>query len=168
MARNKGKRGERAVIDWLQPIVDKLCLELGIRKVILQRNTVQSDQGGSDIIGLDWMSAEVKNCEAQGPAALASWWEQTEQQARDWPKANGALRVPVLFYTRNHNPIRVRTQGIIFAQDDKESFTYCMIDVSAESFEAYFWQRTKKELQSRRKPLPQDERGWHPDDEGHG
>jgi len=151
MSRNKGKRGERAVIDWLQPLCDEITTRLGISPVRLQRNTVQSDQGGSDIIGLDWLSAEVKNCEAQGPAALASWWDQTEQQARDWPKANGATRVPVLFYTRNHNPIRVRTWGIIYANDDKESFTYATIDVSADDWAKYFYQRTTKELAARRR-----------------
>lgn len=146
MARNKGKRGERMVIDWLQPIVDEICLDLNIKQVLLQRNTVQSDRGGSDIVGLPWLAAEVKNCESNGPANLDKWWEQTIKQAHEWAD-HTITPTPVLFYTSNHRPIRVRMMGAIAApEDNRIAWVYSMVDVSAEDFERYFRSRTKLEF----------------------
>jgi hypothetical protein len=144
MARNKGKRGERAVIDWLQPILDEVCKKIGSKQVLLQRNTVQSDKGGTDIVGLDWLAAEVKNCESQGKANLASWWDQCDQQARDWSTSRQKM-TPVLFYMRNHQPIRVRMMGWCGGHDTDVGLP-CLIDISQEAFEAYFRVRAGVEL----------------------
>src|SRR5438045_4158293 len=74
MSRNKGKRAERQVIDLLQPIVDHCYKEAGLKPLLLQRNTVQSDQGGFDIIGLEWLALEVKHQEILN---VDAWWQQT-------------------------------------------------------------------------------------------
>lgn len=145
MARNKGKRGERMVIDWLQPIVDEVCVQLGVKQVLLQRNTVQSDRGGSDIVGLPWLAAEVKNCESNGPAQLDKWWDQTEQQARDWSTQTQML-TPVLFYTSNHRPIRVRMKGALWCEHVHTIYGAALVDVSAEAFENYFRMRLLHEF----------------------
>lgn len=150
MARDKGKRGERMIIDWLQPIVDDLTAETGHKQITLQRNTIQSDKGGTDIVGIDWMAAEVKNCEQDNPAALEGWWKQCLDQALEWSRPGHVPLCPVLFYTRNHRPIRVRMYGILHDRQSvgiaHDCWRNAVVDISAEDFEAYFRQRTKAEL----------------------
>ena len=80
MARSKGQRGEREIVALLQAVVNEVYTAYN-RKVIstteselvqyrtlevplLQRNTIQSDRGGYDIVGLDWLAPEVKVPEA--------------------------------------------------------------------------------------------------------
>ncbi len=144
-SRDKGIRGERLVIDWLQPIVDEVVNDLGLKSVSLQRNTIQSDKGGSDLHGLQWLAAEVKNCEADGPAAIDDWWEQCRAQAEEWSTERQPL-TPVLFYTRAHRPIRVRMFGWLACGHAKGIFAGAVCDVSAEQFEAYFKLRLKYEF----------------------
>jgi hypothetical protein len=144
MARDKGKRGERNVIDWLQPILNELTTSKNVKQILLQRNTVQSDRGGTDICGLDWMAAEVKNCESQCKSNLDAWWKQCLEQAEEWSTRKQKL-TPVLFYMRNHQPIRVRMMGWVGGHDT-EIGTPCLVDVTKEDFEAYFRLRTLAEL----------------------
>ena len=89
--RNKGKRGEREIIDLLQPVVNEVYVAHGEKPPLLQRNLLQSDKGGCDVHGLAWFAPEVK---FQETFALAAWWQQCEQQA-------GEDKVPVLFYRRS-------------------------------------------------------------------
>ena len=103
-SRSKGIRGERLVIDWLQPIVDATVAKLGATPVLLQRNTIQSDVGGVDIVGLDWLAPEVKNCAKDTPAMVEGWWAQAKGQAADG-------QVPVLFYKTGRRPFRIRMEG---------------------------------------------------------
>lgn len=145
MARNKGKRGERMVIDWLQPILDEITARRGVKPVLLQRNTIQSDRGGSDIVGLNWLAAEVKNCESQGTANLNKWWEQCVEQAQQWSTAHRTL-TPVLFYTKNHAPIRVRMMGAVWCVTSPLCYHTSLVDISAEDFECYFRARIEHEL----------------------
>lgn len=154
MARNKGKRGERHVIDWLQPIVDKVYTECGLKPVMLQRNTVQSDCGGSDLVGLHWLAAEVKNVENDSPGLLQDWWEQCNEQWLDG-------QTPILFYTRNHRPIRVRMMGHVgwhsytapdFGESERpepDPGHPCLVDISSEDFELYFEVRLRYELRKK-------------------
>jgi hypothetical protein len=90
-SRAKGQNGEREIIGILQPIVDEVYGAHGLDAPKLQRNTLQCDQGGHDLAGLDWISIEVKRCEQ---LAIEKWWAQTIMQA-------GKTREPVLFYRRN-------------------------------------------------------------------
>lgn len=90
-SRNKGKRGEREVIDMLQPIVNDVYDAHGLERVVLKRNTLQSDSGGEDVAGLHWLALEVKRHET---LHVDKWWEQTLKQA-------GRDKVPVLLYRQN-------------------------------------------------------------------
>lgn len=91
-SRNKGKRGEREVIGILQPVVTSLYEEFGLEVPTLKRDTRQSDGGGYDITGVDWLAIEVKYQE--GTPKLGKWWQQTLDQC-------GQRQTPVLFYRRN-------------------------------------------------------------------
>src|SRR5512138_2214874 len=92
MARDKGARGEREVIDLLQPIVDTAYRQAGKEPPQLKRTSrTQADGGGCDICGLDWLALEVKRCET---LQLDAWWRQCVAQARDG-------QVPVLLYRQN-------------------------------------------------------------------
>lgn len=145
-ARDKGQRGERKVIDWLQPIVTKLCAELSVPEIIMQRNPAQSDIGGNDIIGIDWLAAEVKNVETDTPGQISSWWEQCTSQARQWSKHGEEPLLPVLFYMRAFRPIRIRMQGA--AGLYKQSIT-CCVDISSQDFEEFFFFKTKRWIMER-------------------
>jgi hypothetical protein len=91
MQRNKGKSGEREVIVLLQPIVRQVY-EAHEREVpVLKRNTMQSDGGGFDIHGLEWLALEVK---WHKDLKVNQWWQQTVEQA-------GTTRMPVLAYRTN-------------------------------------------------------------------
>lgn len=99
--QDKGKRGEREVIALLQPVVNEVYEAHDMDAPRLQRNTLQSDKGGQDIVGLDWLAPEVKWCEQ---LQVYQWWQQTLRQA-------GAGKVPVLFYKRNKVDWKVRMYG---------------------------------------------------------
>ena len=94
MSRNKGKRGEREIVDMLQPVVNEIYLAHGKLPVYLKRNSLQTDCGGEDIAGLDWLALEVKYQETTN---LTAWWAQTLKQA-------GSSKEPVLIYRKNRMP----------------------------------------------------------------
>lgn len=98
MSRNKGKRAERDVLEIMQTVLDEVYHAHGREAPKLKRNTLQSDSGGDDIHGLDWMAPEVKH---QETFQLNSWWDQCLRQA-------GTTKEPVLFYRRNRVPWAVR------------------------------------------------------------
>lgn len=103
-ARNKGKQGEREIINSLQPIVDDVYGAAGLKVPTLQRNHMQVDEGGYDIVGVPWIAMEVKRCET---LHVEKWWEQCVRQA-------GATHVPVLLYRRNgERTWRVRMYGYL-------------------------------------------------------
>lgn len=97
-SRNKGKRGERQVIEMLLPVVIEVYEAAGKDPPELKRNTLQSDRGGSDIAGLPWLAIEVKYQEAE---SVNAWWEQCVSQAKP-------DQTPVLFFRRNHAQWRVK------------------------------------------------------------
>ena len=100
-ARSKGQRGEREIIDLLQPHVNEVSIYNQMDPPLLQRNTLQSDQGGFDIVGLPMLAIEVKRVESDTPGALASWWAQAVKQST--PTAE-----PILIYRMNARPWLVR------------------------------------------------------------
>lgn len=102
---NKGKRSEREVIKLLQPIVDKVYSEVGWQVPKLQRNTMQSDDGGFDIAGLEWLALEVKHHAVANKGKIESWWQQTVRQAHGGQDGDGwevvagrKTQVPVLIW----------------------------------------------------------------------
>lgn len=137
MARNKGKRGERGVIDLLQPVIEEACRLCAVDDVpLLQRNTLQSDRGGFDICGLEWLAPEVKNCET---FQLDKWWQQACRQTKKG-------QTTVLFYKRNHVPWRVRMPGVLYCEAGPNTWHPCVMDVSMEDFLIYFKMRVIAEL----------------------
>lgn len=133
MSRNKGKRGEREIVDALQPIVNEVYAAFDLDPPKLKRNTLQSDGGGSDIAGLPWLALEVKYHENNFQEA---WWRQTlEQAAQD--------RVPVLLYRRNGQ----KWKCVMFGLLGEPSLGHTVrVTVDIQSFLAWFRLRLYVEL----------------------
>lgn len=131
-ARSKGQRGEREVIDLLQPHVDEVSQYNQVEPPLLQRNTLQSDQGGFDIVGLPGFALEVKRVETDQPGQVAKWWEQSVRQA-------GKDLEPVLFYRQNSRPWKVR----VFSRLDLGDGRRYKIpsDIKVEHF--IFWMKAR-------------------------
>lgn len=106
MARDKGKRGEREIadrfIEIMESIENKLWSKVKHSQEV-KRNTLQSDRGGFDLVGIPGLAIEIKRCET---LALGSWWSQCLAQAR-----HGLM--PVLFYRQSRKPWMVRTYTCI-------------------------------------------------------
>lgn len=138
MSRNKGKRGEREIVDLLQSAVDTAYATLRKEQLlphdmvapVLQRNLMQAHLGGNDLRGVDWLSAEIKYAEQLHPT---QWWEQCLQQTQKG-------QVPVLFYRKNHASWRVRMNVSIV--DDEHEF---VADFDLEPFLNWF----QRELEAR-------------------
>ena len=141
-SQQKGKRAEREIINLLQPIVDKIY---GMYPLIgtapfLQRNTLQSDRGGFDIVGLDWFAPEVK---FQEQLAVNSWWEQTVRQTAQ-------NQTPVLFYRKSRQKWRVVMK--LYAQTDSHNHGerfFTRAEISIDHFLIYFEYRLHSELRAK-------------------
>jgi len=133
-SRSKGIRGERAIIDALQPIVDTVYASLALDAPLLQRNTLQSDRGGYDVIGLEWLAIEVKNCAA---LSLEAWWQQCERQAR-------GDQTPVLFYKATRGKWRVRMLTTLYCGN--QPLPGVLVDIAFEAFLEWFPRRLAIEI----------------------
>lgn len=71
LSRNKGACGEREFI----LLVESLC---GIR---MQRNLLQTQSGGHDLLGLPGYAVEVKRTKPMPRSAVVGWWQQAVDQA---------------------------------------------------------------------------------------
>lgn len=130
---NKGRRAEREIIALLQPILNHVWNEQKLDPPQLERRTF--GLSGEDIQGLEWLSLEVKHREV---FALDQWWAQTVKQSK---KRNGQDTIPALVYKRNHAPWRVRMFGTVGL-----SCPYsCIVDISWEDFEWWFYQQARAE-----------------------
>jgi hypothetical protein len=127
-SRRKGRLGEREIIDLLQPIVDEVYSTVDIPAPKLQRNSLQSDGGGCDIVGLDWIAPEVKRCETLG---VSKWWLQCVRQA-------GTTKEPVLFYRQNSGAWRVQMRAHTFPDAGGLSI---VATVDVHTFLLYFRRR---------------------------
>lgn len=135
MARDKGARGEREVIDLLQPIVDTAYREAGLEPPQLKRtSSMQADGGGCDVHGLDWLALEVKRCET---LQLDAWWRQCLQQAKPG-------QMPVLVYRQNK-----RRWGVRCFLQIAVTNTVVAADLAIDYFEAYFADCLRLSLQQR-------------------
>ena len=72
-ARNKGRRGEREVIDEIKEL-------LGIQ---LEVNYSQTFGGGHDLLGLDGFAIEVKRRKVITPGDLKNFWEQNNHTSKE-------------------------------------------------------------------------------------
>ena len=151
MAKNfaqcKGQRAERAAIELLQPIVDECYTLLGLEQVRLQRNTLQSDGGGCDIVGLDWIALEIKHQETLN---VRAWWDQCVSQAKVRIIKNGICKgievrqEPILMYKQNNVKWKVMMYGLLTTGGHQN--VRCPVEISLESFLLYFKLRLMKEL----------------------
>lgn len=121
---NKGKRAERDIASRLNAVLDRVTESLGVDRVVLRRNLKQTQIGGYDLEGLDWMAPEVKHCKS---VTLPAWWRQACAQARPGQK-------PVLFYKAHGGPWRVRMEAMI-AQGPG---VYALVDISIDDFIVWF------------------------------
>ena len=136
MARDKGARGEREVIDLLQPIVDNAYRLAGVAAPQLKRtSSMQADGGGCDVHGIDWLALEVKRCET---LQLDAWWRQCLQQAKPG-------QMPVLIYRQNSKQWRARLwlQAAVV-------HTTVVADLSMADFCSYFDAGLRLYLQRRK------------------
>ena len=132
-AQNKGQRAERESIKLLQPIVNAVYDSFGLEAPYLQRNTLQSDRGGFDIVGLEWLALEIKHQETLN---LKSWWDQCLRQSSKYQE-------PVLMYKQNNVKWRVR---IIVRLPIGEQNVDALVDIDLESFLQWFEHRLGYEL----------------------
>lgn len=118
-AKQKGANGEREVAALLQPVVDKAYMEtLGItlgEVPKLQRNLLQTREGGYDLVGLDWLALEVKRVEALGVGGIRKghirqWWAQCVASATRGKE-------PVLIYRPNGWTWTIRMYGHLSLPD---------------------------------------------------
>lgn len=137
-ARDKGQRAERAAVKLLQPIVDRLTTRLGIDAILIERNQQQTNKGGYDLIGLDWLALEIKH---QEKLQVEQWWQQCLRQARTGQE-------PVLMYKQNNIKWRVRMHGAVYVVDWYQD---CVTEISLDDFLPYFEHRSLIELSSRAK-----------------
>lgn len=101
MSRDKGKRGEREVIACMRPVLDRIAAMYGDAFAIdMKRNTMQSDRGGFDLHGIEFLAIEVKR---QERLCIKQWWRQACGQAN-------ARQIPVLIWRQSHRPWCVRVR----------------------------------------------------------
>lgn len=103
----KGKSGEREACKLMQALLDKALEDSGTGKAgsrHVQRNTLQADGGGCDLVGVPGMAIEVKR---HAVLRVNSWWEQTVKQAE---RIGGSI--PVLLY----RPDRGKWQARVYAK----------------------------------------------------
>lgn len=125
-SRNKGQRGEREVIQLLQPVVNRVFMGIGREPPKLERNLLQTREGGHDLVGLEWLALEVKRHET---LQVNQWWEQTKKQAGD-------KKVPILFYRQNgQRSWKVMMFGFLPAGDKR---VRCPVLVEESAFMVYF------------------------------
>jgi hypothetical protein len=132
MARSKGARGEREIIDLLQPVVDAAYQAAGKVPPQLKRtSSMQADGGGCDVHGVDWLALEVKRCEA---LQVEAWWKQCVRQAK-------VTQLPVLVYRQNGRQWRARLPLYPSQQQ-------CVLiaDISIADFLVFFGQALQLQL----------------------
>lgn len=141
MGLMKGKRAEREVIKLLTPVLEKVYAEAGIEDIpMLQRNTLQSDKGGYDIVGLDWLAIEVKHQES---LAVNLWWKQTIDQAKTGQQAT-------LFYRKNNVKWQVVVMTFICTGD---GYMPIRSTLKVEDYLKYFERRLRWEVRGCRQDL---------------
>ena len=158
----KGKRAERTVAGILNPVIIERCVAVGIEPFKLLRNLKQTQSGGFDLDGLDWLAIEVKHHKTP---AIKSWWDQTCEQAqraneenRDLildadgnyiaaPGTHAMVREPVLIYKIHGG----KWQVMLFVRCEIEPGRRLKIagTISMDDFLIWFEKRLDVELKRR-------------------
>ena len=160
-ARVKGKSGEYEVIAMLKPVVDKVYKKYASEVPLLERNSLQTNKGGSDIAGLPWLAIEVKRQELLN---LNVWWEQAIYSTKKG-------QVTVLVYRQNRGKWRAQllaalplnfnrpNEKLEFMNLDCGNPEPIKVDITIEDFLDWFEQKVEYELllqikQERPNPWP--------------
>lgn len=122
----KGKVAERAVANLLNPIIAAVCEREGVDVCKLARNLKQTQIGGFDLDGLDWIAIEIKHHKT---VAINSWWTQCVDQA-----TNG--RIPALIWKQNGQKWRVRMFGQVALLEGQS--VRGVVDISLDCFLVWF------------------------------
>lgn len=141
----KGKRAERSVASELNPILDRVCGRLGVDPVALKRNLSQTQRGGFDLEGLDWIAIEIKH---HKQVSLGSWWAQCCQQAGcetdGHPIVGRIHREPVLIWKQHGGKWNVRM--LVRLEIEPGRRLRVVGDISWQAFLWWFERRAEVEL----------------------
>lgn len=144
----KGKRAERAIASALNPILERLVISLGCDPVKLKRNLAQTQIGGHDLEGLDWIAIEIKH---HKQVSLGSWWAQCCQQAGcdqgGAPIVGRTYREPVLIWKQHGGKWNVRMLGRLEIVPGRR--LRVVVDVSWDAFLVWFEKRAEVELKKK-------------------
>lgn len=137
---NKGKNGEREVVNLLQPHVNRIYQGIGLPAPDLLRNQMQSAVGGYDIVGLPWLALEVKR---QEQLQLNTWWKQVTAAAT-------SNQVPVVIYRQNRQKWQVLMPAWLHTggQGHMEIRAQCTLEHFLGWFEQRLLYEAKKESES--------------------
>ncbi len=113
-SRTKGASGERELICILQETIDRVGI---VAK--LERNLEQTRYGGADMVGLSWLSGEVKRCEV---LQLNKWWNKLVGITKEG-------QVPAIFYRRNKEQWKVHTRVRMKTVDGKMVLMVGSVDI---------------------------------------
>jgi hypothetical protein len=135
-SRSKGQRGERELAKLF--IETMLAVEATLPEhypfkhklasATVQRNTLQSDKGGFDLVGIPLLAPECKFAET---FTLDAWWQQTLRQCKP-----GLF--PCLFYRRARQPWRVRSYTSLQNPGISETMQWIVADYSIDGFMAWY------------------------------
>lgn len=126
----KGKVGEREIKDAFIDLMRKAeqsCGRTGVSENV-KRNTLQSDRGGDDIVGIPLLSIEVKRQEA---LSVNTWWKQC------LANANKQHAQPVLIYRQNRKAWRVVTFAVL-QQPTYVSMAWVRVEMTFEDFMSWY------------------------------
>lgn len=87
----------------LREVVEECGADFEIKRNQMQTAGKHRGVGQGDLVGLDWLSVEVKRVESDKPGSIAAWWAQTKAQC-------GPGQTPLLFHRMNGREWNVRTQ----------------------------------------------------------
>jgi hypothetical protein len=128
--RTKGAGGERELAKRFVAIMERVEAE-GVGSVQysteVKRNTLQSDRGGFDLVGVPLLAVECKRCEKP---ELERWWKQATGQAK-----RGEL--PVVLWRQNRGPWRARTY-VALTSEMGVPLKWTVADLSGDAFFDYF------------------------------
>lgn len=146
-SQQKGKSGEREACKLMQAILDKAVEDSGTGKAgsrHVQRNTLQADGGGCDLVGVPGMAIEVKR---HAVLRVNSWWEQTVKQAE---RIGGSI--PVLLYRQD----RGKWQARIYAKlpVNREEALTMPVDLGMSDFTVWAVEYLKARLIAEAKIMP--------------
>lgn len=98
--RNKGHKGELEVVQLLTAYARPVCEWMGRDVPEFKRNVTQSQGGGYDVVGLEWLAIEVKRVETE---FQKKWWTQVLD-------AKGEAQVACLLFRRNRGSWRAMVE----------------------------------------------------------